>query len=131
MVTNNNYQLVLVSKWECEKHGISFEEAHLNNIIYKIKYMSKKNFVIDSTNETILEFYNNSSNDISQLKNTYNAEFIVTSKLYTYSKRLFANKNHAFYNFISKCKQYFGNIIKSKKSPHMLFKRQLYGKYIL
>ena len=115
-------KLVVGKKWDKDTLGISYNEALDINLNRKINYMGEKYFLV-STEEDVDEFYINKTPDLQ------NTEFIITNKIYRYNHRLFVRKNHSFYCFIQKCKEYYANKMAYKKKPKQLLMRQLYGAY--
>lgn len=129
LIINDKQGINIIIKWD-RRMGYDYEDRN------KIKYMKTKYLILSSSttydtswtpNDVINDYNHNMDWIINYMNINRNNIKLIMGRGYIFNERFFISKNMSFINFISKCKQYYSNRLKSYKNPINIFKTQLYG----
>lgn len=129
MEFENTPILCFVQKWNPTIHGTEENES-----IY-INFLKTKNIVlnINNLNESNEEYINEILNimDSTSYLNFYNSKIIIAKKFYLYRDRTFVIEHNGLEKFKKLWKNYHMNYILPRKQLKNIFKREIYGKFII
>ena len=124
-------KLCFVQKWNPSIHGVKDDDENF------INYLKTKKFVLDTNNlledcnlyiDEVNALINDSDND--QFTNE-TCKIMIAKKYYIYRDRIFILENNGITLFQKLWKKYHNEYIIPRKQLKNIFKREIYGKFII
>ena len=124
-------KLCFVQKWNPSIHGVKDDDEEF------ISYLKTKKFVLDTNNlledcnlyiDEVNALINDSDND--QFTNE-TCKIMIAKKYYIYRDRIFILENNGITLFQKLWKKYHNEYIIPRKQLKNIFKREIYGKFII
>lgn len=118
-----------IQKWNQSIHGIGDDEMEY------LKFLETKMIVLNINNldETNSEYIDELLNIIDSHShiNFRNSEIAIAKRFYLYRDRTFVIKHNGIEKFKKLWKNYHTNYILPRKQLKNIFKREIYGKFII
>ena len=128
---HNAYKLCFIQKWNPQIHGFENDDLEYINYLKTKKIVLDSNSQLDSCNEYINEIMGIIRNDDNSQFSVEDCEVVIAKKFYLYRDRMFIIENNGINIFKKLWKNYHYNYIIPRKQLKNIFKREIYGKFII